>query len=48
LFPNYKSFKDSLDYNYFRGTNIVKTRFEEACDESGIKMPEKIEGYNYI
>jgi len=48
LFPNYKSFKDSLDYNYLRGTDIVKMRFKEACEEAGIEMPEKIEGYNYI
>ena len=48
LFPNYKAFMNSLDYGYLRGTDIVKTRFEEACEESGIRMPEKIEGYNYI
>ena len=48
LFPNYKAFMDSLDYNYFRGTNIVKIRFKEACEEAGIRMPKKIEGYNYI
>ena len=48
LFPYYKAFMDSLDYNYFRGTNIVKIRFKEACEEAGIRMPEKIEGYNYI
>jgi hypothetical protein len=48
LFPNPKAFKDSLDYSYLRGTNIVKMRFQEACEEAGIKMPEKIEGYNYI
>jgi len=48
LFPNPKAFKDSLDYSYLRGTNIVKMRFQEACEEAGIKMPEKIEGYRYI
>jgi len=48
LFPDYKSFMNSLDYNYLRGTNIVKTRFEEACEEAGIKIPKKIEGYNWI
>jgi hypothetical protein len=39
---------DSLDYNYLRKTDIVKSRFQEALDEQGIKMPNKIEGYNYI
>jgi len=48
LFPDHKSFMDSLDYNYLRGTDIVKSRFEEALDEIGNEMPEKIEGYNYI
>jgi len=48
LFPDYKSFIDSLDYNYLRGMNIDKTRFREALDELGIKMPKKIVGYNYI
>jgi len=48
LFTDHKAFMDSLDYNYLRGTDIVKTRFEEACEEAGIRMPEKIEGYNYI
>jgi len=48
LFPNYKSFMDSMDYSYLRGVDIVKSRFQEALDEQGIKMPNKIEGYNYI
>jgi hypothetical protein len=48
IFPNFKSFIDSLDYGYLRGNNIVKSRFKEACDEIGIKMPEEIKGYNYI
>jgi len=48
LFPNRKSFMNSLDYNYLRGTDIVKMRFREACEEAGIKMPKKIQGYNYI
>jgi hypothetical protein len=48
LFSDHKSFMDSLDYNYLRGTDIVKSRFEEALDEIGKKMPEKIKGYNYI
>jgi hypothetical protein len=48
LFPNHKSFMDSLDYSYLRGTDIVKSRFKEALDEAGIKMPKKISRYNYI
>jgi hypothetical protein len=49
LFPNFKSFQYSLDYNYFRAPNqIVKNRFEEACEEASIKIPEKIIGYQYI
>jgi hypothetical protein len=49
LFPNFKSFQYSLDYNYFREPNlIVKNRFGEACEEAGITVPEKIRGYQYI
>jgi len=48
LFPNYKAFRDSLEYNYLRGTDIVRSRFEEACEEAGIRMPKKINGYNWI
>jgi hypothetical protein len=49
LFPDFESFKYSLDYNYFRSPNqIVKHRFEEACREAGITVPEKIKGYQYI
>ena len=48
LFPNPKAFKDSLDYSYLRGTNIVKMRFKEALEELDMEMPEMIEGYNYI
>jgi hypothetical protein len=48
LFPDHKSFMDSLDYNYLRGTDVVMARFKEALDEIGKEMPEKIEGYNYI
>ena len=48
LFPNHKSYLDSVDYNYLRGTNIVKSRFKEALDEIGIELPEIIEGYKYI
>jgi hypothetical protein len=48
LFPDHKSYMDSLDYNYLRGTDIVKSRFQESLDEVGIKLPNKIEGYNWI
>jgi len=48
LFPDYKSFMDSLDYNYLRGKAIVKIRLEEALDELGIKVPKFIKGYKYI
>ena len=48
LFPDYKSFMDSLDYNYLRGKAIVKRRLEEALDELGIKVPKFIPGYKYI
>ena len=48
LFGNYKQYQDSLDYNYLRGTDIVKLRFKEALEEIGVELPEKIEGYNYI
>ena len=48
LFPDYKAFMYSLDYNYLRGNDIVKIRFKEACEEAGIEMPEKINGYNWI
>jgi hypothetical protein len=49
LFPDFKSFKYSLDYNYLRYPNqIVKNRFEEACEEAGISLPQKIKGYEYI
>jgi len=48
LFTDHKSYINSLDYGYLRGTDIIKMRFKEACEEAGIEMPEKIEGYNYI
>jgi hypothetical protein len=48
LFPDHKSYMDSLDYSYLRGKDIVKSRFKEALDEVGIEIPEKIKGYNYI
>ncbi len=48
LFTDYKSYLDSLDYGYLRGTDIVKSRFQEALEEIGKEIPEKIEGYNYV
>jgi len=48
LFPNYKSFMDSLDYNYLRGRNIDRRRFEEALEEMGGELPDRIKGYKYI
>jgi hypothetical protein len=48
LFPDHKSFIESLDYNYLRGNDIVKRRFQEALDEFDIELPESIEGYDYI
>jgi len=48
LFPNYKSYIDSLDYNYIRGTNIVKSRLKEALEELNRELPRRIFGYKYI
>ena len=48
LFPDHKSYIDSLDYNYLRGKTIVKSRFKEALDEFEIELPRSISGYKYI
>jgi hypothetical protein len=48
LFPDYKSYIDSLDYNYLRGNDIIKFRFNEAIDELGIEAPDYITEYKYI
>jgi hypothetical protein len=48
LFPDHKSFIDSLDYSYLRGTDIVRSRFKEALDEIGKEVPKSIDGYKYI
>jgi len=48
LFPDYKSFMDSLDYNYLRGSSIDKKRLEEALGEFDIKMPKRISGWKLI
>lgn len=48
FFPSHKSFEDSLDYGYLRGTNIVRSRFKEALEEIEKRVPESIDGYKYI
>jgi hypothetical protein len=48
LFPDHKSFMESLDYDYLRGNSIIKWKFKEALDEVGINIPESITGYKYI
>lgn len=48
IFGSYKKFIDSLDWNYLRRYEIVKSRFEEACEEAGMRVPESIIGYKYI
>ena len=52
IFQDFKIFRDSLEWNYFKEPNIIiKERFVEACEilseETGrtIRIPEKIEGY---
>jgi hypothetical protein len=36
------------EYNYSRGCQIYVRRFEKACLDAGIKMPNSIPGYEYI
>ena len=48
LFPDWKSFMDSLDWEYLRGEDIVRVRFKESLDELNIEMPKSINGWNYI
>jgi hypothetical protein len=48
LFGSYERYKASLDYNYLRGTDIVRGRFRKACIDAGIYMPDSISGYKYI
>jgi hypothetical protein len=48
LFPDWKSYLDSMDYDYLRGESIIKWKFKEALDEIGIEMPKSIPGYKYI
>jgi hypothetical protein len=43
------SFIESMDYNYIRGNNIVRSRFLEMCEEYDIKrIPHNIQCYNWI
>lgn len=39
---------DSLDYNYLRGNEIIKFRFQEALEEVGEKLPDAVIFYKYI
>jgi hypothetical protein len=48
LFRTLERYKASLDYNYWRGEDIVRGRFKKACEDAEIKMPDLIIGYNYI
>jgi hypothetical protein len=49
LFPDHKSYLDSLDFNYLRGDKIVKGRLSKALKEIGIyEVPDIIPGYEYI
>jgi hypothetical protein len=49
LFKTYDRYQTSIeDYNYLRGTNIVRRRFELACIDAEIEMPDSIPGYKYI
>ena len=52
IFPDFETFRDSLEWNYFKEPNIIiRSRFVEACEilseETGIKIkiPKKINGY---
>jgi hypothetical protein len=48
LFGYLEKYKDSLDYKYLRGTNIVRGRFKKACEDAGVDFPDFIYGYKYI
>jgi hypothetical protein len=46
---DYEEFKASVDdYKYLRGTNIVRRRFESACVNARIEIPDIIPGYEFI
>jgi hypothetical protein len=47
LFKTSKQFLELLnDYNFIYNDKIIKSRFEQACLDAGIKMPKEIEGYD--
>jgi hypothetical protein len=48
LFKTSERFLASMDYKYLRGTNIIQRRFEKACIDAEIKVPDSIPGYKYI
>jgi hypothetical protein len=48
LFGSYKKYKYSLEHEYLDGTNIIRFKFKEACEEVDIEMPDSIPGYKYI
>lgn len=49
MFPNHKSFVDSLDYDYFRDdAKISKFRLESALLELNLECPKEINGYEFI
>jgi len=48
LFPDYKSFMSSMDWEYLSGTSIIKFKFKEALDEINKQMPKSIPGYKWI
>lgn len=57
-FGNYKSFQDSMDYNYLRGMDIIESRLIQALEEhyntSEYKIPDFLrkfisrKGYRFI
>jgi hypothetical protein len=49
LFEKYDKYKTSIDdYKYLRGTDIIRIRFNRACEDAEIEMPESIRGYKFI
>jgi hypothetical protein len=49
IFKTYDRYKASMDYKYLRGTEIIKIRFDKACQDANInKVPDSIPGYKYI
>jgi hypothetical protein len=48
LFGRYEKYQASLDFEYWNGEDIVRYKFEEACEEAGVIMPDYIPGYKYI